>query len=1701
MTVTGRTLVDRVVARTALDIVAKQFSLTSDAEHRCFRIKNLTVEEIIALLKIWTEEATARGAGSTRLVIAGDADPRLPAEFRAEPGRTITYYRNNNPSALVYVETKTESDEQGLRNLFTLRDSNFLDGSFDRVGFTIGEVLADNAWREAVGSGEKCPDILKRDLLEILKILQGITTVPVRRFAGFVVAACLSRSTLAKALDGGEIAALVGRCLGDLDIFPDEAWKREASRARIERRLSMNSAHADLTNGSGVDLDLEELARLCGSFTFKDEAGRPYPESEQSRWRRLCSTYLRTQSQADRRKIPYRIFEQLFARDTLGLRLGERVRQELSDVAHERVPEFDDLRVQDGLNIRSQEDAQRFLDAPADAGLQRLCDLVRPATRKLIERIANPAPKPFDNPITRIAATASAFRERMDRAEAAVTIQMRLIGTPATPATGLFSFLFGRTIKSIAATARDNPADMWLDVDPRLVDACNVPELADASVEAEDDEFDDAVVSWDGVKIDFRLLDRDSNALIDSEPPAEWKPESLPWLALFWLVMAADDAPQSTHTLRMPLDLAYRDWLDGAVSRRNRLDSIAHQLPEGATDSPLQEILDIRKNFRQATREKGGVAPDDISSFVDHWQELLQAASREYVPAGQVDSRMSSLLSMDSVDLGSRGLIILPSHPFKLRWIGKFLQKSEDLAVKALAGDLQLNQENPDFYLDWINLLTPNQQPPFCVGQNRELLFSAGSLGWAEAYSQINDEDARQSISEIDSTSADEIARHIGLYLEAHPYKQDGLSILIVLPHGNAFPSDLVKRFRRGAWREVPVKVHVLAVRNSWEAITVSFEGLGSPNRMNDGGQLFPPLELSLYEFRRGQSLSDNIGIRAFDIVVVPQFLNDRITVQQNTEPLVQREGRFEPLEDPAIHIPAIEGSGAIAIQMRPAMPDGAMEAWSTLAVRHHRSTPVSPQQPGNLDFVELRVDFEDASAFFSALHSVSNWVITLERHISREQIEQLEARPEVLVVLENVGKNGANKLIVSSNAGRRFIVDRLQRKLVGIAGAGGGESLRAIAERVYDETRNLAPRLTLQATGLSRTVEEILGLLVSRHVASRQYPVRPMEGLVAWVPLDEQPEWFNGGDRADYCRITLDLADNKLSIDILVVEGKLRQSYDPHGVAQVERTLNLIRGFLPAAGDGVDLADAPLWRQRLLDAVKNLSPEAREIHGSRFAGPSGLTDLLRLARARLRVGAFSVRSLRGLYSFCRYAVPGAMLIERDIKPSIDLIKTFAGDMFSLILPEAEAAAAEITTLQPDSAASAPVAERGPQPPALAKHEATESVIITVPDPKPPEAAPGYAVAVVPAASAPGGADQVDKLNHQPRRMSKAELEQRYQVILDKFSEFGIEVKAPPSAAERHTEGPASILFRITLGQGVDPKRVYDKAEVLKLALRLDEEQGIRFGSDRGYVTLDVPKDETERYFISAESLWSRWCRPESELVAPLGEDRTGCLVSIDFSSTNSPHLLIGGTTGSGKSEALNTILGGLTRFYSPKELELLLIDPKGTELQQYEGREGHLRGDIGMFEEDAVKILDEAVDEMQRRYLLFREDRVNSLQKYNQANPSGKLPWWVVVLDEYADLTSEVEAKREIEARLKRLAQKARAAGIHVIIATQKPSAEVISTTLRANLPAQLALRVRSATESRVIMDDPGAETLNGKGDAFLKVSGRLTRVQCAKQ
>jgi S-DNA-T family DNA segregation ATPase FtsK/SpoIIIE len=218
-----------------------------------------------------------------------------------------------------------------------------------------------------------------------------------------------------------------------------------------------------------------------------------------------------------------------------------------------------------------------------------------------------------------------------------------------------------------------------------------------------------------------------------------------------------------------------------------------------------------------------------------------------------------------------------------------------------------------------------------------------------------------------------------------------------------------------------------------------------------------------------------------------------------------------------------------------------------------------------------------------------------------------------------------------------------------------------------------------------------------------------------------------------------------------------------------------------------------------------------------------------------------------------------------------------------------------------------------------------------------------------------------------------------------------------------------------------------------------------------------------------------------------LGEDTFGEPVYTDL--TTLPHILIAGTTGSGKSVFLNSLILTILATQKPEDVKLILIDPKVVEFIDYKDAP-HLMKPITSDAEESIQVLNEVVEIMEERFKLLSEVKgVKNIAEYNKATGE-HLPYIVFIIDEYADLiTGSKKAEREaIEQNLKRIAQKARAAGIHMIAATQKPSREVVTPLLKANLPARIAFRVTSGIDSRIILDTMGADKLCGYGDMLFK-------------
>ncbi|RPI94818.1 MAG: DNA translocase FtsK, partial [Chloroflexi bacterium] len=259
---------------------------------------------------------------------------------------------------------------------------------------------------------------------------------------------------------------------------------------------------------------------------------------------------------------------------------------------------------------------------------------------------------------------------------------------------------------------------------------------------------------------------------------------------------------------------------------------------------------------------------------------------------------------------------------------------------------------------------------------------------------------------------------------------------------------------------------------------------------------------------------------------------------------------------------------------------------------------------------------------------------------------------------------------------------------------------------------------------------------------------------------------------------------------------------------------------------------------------------------------------------------------------------------------------------------------------------------------------------------------------------------------------------------------------------------------------------------------------------------IEIPNPHREPVLLREILASSAFQQATSRLVLALGKDILGTPTVTDLAQI--PHLLIAGATGSGKSVGLNSMICSILLNTTPQEVKFIMIDPKMLERSVYDGIP-HLIAPVVTHPKKAAAALHWAVGEMERRYRVLAEHGVRGIESYNQAHAVQPLPYIVVVIDELADLM--LVARREVEDSLTRLAQMARAAGIHLLVATQRPSVDVLTGIIKANFPARISFQVSSRTDSRTILDAIGAERLLGKGDMLFLPPGtsKLLRIHGA--
>ncbi|GEM_PF-6120311 len=330
---------------------------------------------------------------------------------------------------------------------------------------------------------------------------------------------------------------------------------------------------------------------------------------------------------------------------------------------------------------------------------------------------------------------------------------------------------------------------------------------------------------------------------------------------------------------------------------------------------------------------------------------------------------------------------------------------------------------------------------------------------------------------------------------------------------------------------------------------------------------------------------------------------------------------------------------------------------------------------------------------------------------------------------------------------------------------------------------------------------------------------------------------------------------------------------------------------------------------------------------------------------------------------------------------------------------------------------------------------------------------------------------------------NEEDLEALKEELQEALQEFGVK-----STVVNYQAGPSVVMYEVKLDKGVRLNKLTNLSDDLAVKLAAGRIRIVAPLEGKDTVGIELPRKKRQTVLFKKLVSSKTFRRTPTPLPLLLGVDITGRVRIDDLRKM--PHLLVAGTTGSGKSVFLHSVICGIMTKATPDVVKFILVDPKMVEFSLYEGSRYLLIPPV-VDVRKASRALKWAVDEMEKRYELLTRYKVKDIEAYN-AVAEEKMPYIVVVVDELADLM--MVARNEVELSIARLSQKARAIGIHLVIATQRPSVDVLTGVIKANLPSRVAFSVSSATDSRVILDAKGAESLLGKGDMLYKPIGSNT-------
>lgn len=1142
----------------------------------------------------------------------------------------------------------------------------------------------------------------------------------------------------------------------------------------------------------------------------------------------------------------------------------------------------------------------------------------------------------------------------------------------------------------------------------------------------------------------------------------------------------------------------YRDASDLGQEIRDFLQQRGRQDTRQAIESVLASLEQTWARFVQQVQQ-GGVLAANLDELLYVYESFLRTAVT-YLRSGQEATYGFRILTqawMIGTTTFNEWAVMPFIHPLKLHWwrertrcfnnfIARLLDTTTDTqvvnerrfcqeltvtyssagypAILALPGrDRRCNYFLPVHEVEGYELFRHSEQAGVAYGLDPDLV----SPDESEATAEI---------------AATELAHVIQDYLETYPYVRDGLEVYLVECRNGSLTGQLIQQIQRLIDHQSTL--HLRLTVHTTERGTSLYERAKTWLSANEelaerpAEKYFSLVNLAVLQCSYAALFQQ---IDKSDIVILPDVLAKQgQKVESEWQPAASADvplAGYLPMNriQPA---PFERDELNRDILLLPQAQPMLLQHFYAIQWAAYERKPVPGEQEVTF---KLRVSLQDWESVLDALHQRFNWVACYDTTVDRFLLEATFPNTvEVIRYSLGLGVKRRHNLTVSSSyRAQDIVLRRLTRNLDRLLPGTPAEFRQQVAVSLINEAKRVSGDIVLRAAGPGAYLNELIGMVVAQYLTEQRYMQAHPGALTAWIYLDDFSHWFDSGKFPDLLFVAIPPEVNgTLPLHIEVLETKCvgESSFVVEAADAQRQVAQGVNRLAQAWATGSKHLDAPYWYDQLYRAVVgNLKVQPEQMR------------LWEVLRQRLIAGDFSLEMSGHAWVFCYDGSAGLRTVHeegdaRTTAPNVQHVPHRYQHFGRSGLRQALRSLVEETwhiAAPADTWASIHdnvLAQQSWDTTRLAP-ELTSLSLTTI----------GDTVTTPPidaARAATPSSDPVrDQLHNVARDLDRALRQYNIQT-------YPIDVTVADI-------GPSVVRFKVRLRPGEQLSKLQRIAPDLARELALTSVPLIDNVPATNYVGVDLPRPQPET--VSLLPLLATLPTPSpGELPIIVGCTPDGQTIIEDMSEF--PHMLVAGATNSGKSVFLRSLLLCLMARYAPADVRFLIIDPKRTDFSFFNGLP-YLVGGSSITDpaEARDQLLELVRTEMPRRQHILA-GRSLKVKDFNQRYPDEALPPIVAMIDEYAQLIS-IMSKREREAferDLMSLAAVARSTGIHLILATQRPSADVVTGTLTANLDARIAFKVASAVNSRIVIDQNGAENLLGRGDMlFRRPSGEIVRVQ----